>query len=112
LSFAKEIRVTPAELDAKLREEPDPRFYAEVTDLLQQVLAVVEAEPDWRRSARSALRLVDPRPAPMVAAVAEFTLDQGAAQVARRKNAPREAGPLAVASIRAAMDMLASASAG
>ena len=83
-----------------------------MTDLLEQALAVVEAEPDWRRSARSALRLVDPRPAPMVAAVAEYTLEQGAAQVARRKNAPREAGPLAAASLRAAIAMLASSSAG
>ena len=48
----------------------------------------------------------------MVAAVAEYTLEQGAAQVARRKNAPREAGPLAVASLRAAIAMLASAAAG
>jgi hypothetical protein len=111
VSFAKEIRPTPGEIEAKLREEPDPAFYSDVSTVLEQALAVVEAEPDWRRAPRSALRLVDPRPTPILFAIADVALDQGAAHVQRGKNPPREERAFAIAALRAALDMLAKATA-
>ena len=107
-SARSEINVRQGDVEESLRDqELDPRVYGDVCAAINLAIAVVEADPTWYKAARSALRQIEPRLSPAVLAIADLAVEQAVTQVRRQKNGPKFGRPLALAALRAALDILA-----
>ena len=110
ISQEHNIRVGDVEEEQRAAAELDPSAYGEVAALLHGAQALVEADQEWSRPARAAVREAsEMRLAPAIASVVDLLLEQASVQVRRAKNGPREPRLVALATLRKALEQLARA---